>query len=77
MFVLLLKPFDTWLLLFRIKSEPGVALKSIVYEKTCDVFSLLKMKKQLYHEFIFKFVQYFIGVISSKVLSKASSSEKM
>ena len=35
MFIFLLTPFDTRdLLLFRIKSQPGVAYKSVAYKKS-------------------------------------------
>ena len=40
-----------YLLLFQIKSQPGVTFKSVDYKKTFNVvfFSLLKMKKKLSH----------------------------
>ena len=53
------------LLLFRIKSQPAVAYKSVVYKKAFHI--VLKSSKNeeitLPHEFIFVFIQYFIGVM--------------
>ena len=52
-----------FLLLFRIKSQPGVAYKSVDYKKTFNV--VLKSSENeeitLPHEFIFVFIWYFIG----------------
>ena len=45
-------------LLFRIKSQPGVAYKSVVYKKACNVVfkSSENEKITLPHEFIFVFI---------------------
>ena len=57
------------LLLFRIKSQPGVVYKSVVYKKACSVvFQSSKNEEMtLLHEFIFVFIQYFIGATKSLV----------
>ena len=53
------------LLLFWIKSQPGVPYRSVVYKRAFNVFfNYLKMKKiTLLNEFIFVFIWYFIGKI--------------
>ena len=59
---------SVWLLLFWIKSQPGVAYKSVSYKQACKV--VLKSSKHeeitFPHGFIFMFIPYFIAAISSK-----------
>ena len=60
------------LLLFRIKSQSGIAFKSFSYQKTCNI--ILKSSKHeeiiFPHEFIFVFILYFIGGDIVKKMSK-------
>ena len=67
------------MLLFRIKSEPGVAYESVSYKKTSKVVSWSSKHEEITFpcEFSFVFNPYFFGVIlSKKVLSKVVGSDK-
>ena len=73
-----LTPFDFLkFLLFQIKSQQGVAYKSVVYKKACNiVFQSSKNEKiTLPCEFIFVFICYFTGQYCRKSLPKNGSSE--
>ena len=68
MFIFLLTPLDTWdiLLVFQIKSQPGVPYKSVAYKKRHYNVVFKSSKNEnitLPHEFIFVFIQYFNGAI--------------
>ena len=54
-----------FLLLFRIKSQPGVAYKSVDYKKTFNVVFKSSENEEitLPHEFIFVFIWYFSGAV--------------
>ena len=56
------------MLLFRIRSQPGVAYISFAYKKACNiVFKSSKIEKMiLLHEFNFVFIWYFSGAIMYK-----------
>ena len=58
--------------LFRIKSQPGAAYKSIFYKKK----SSKNEKITLPHEFIFVFIRYCIGRYRRKSLAKSGDSKK-
>ena len=73
MCVFLLAPFDT------LKSQPGIACKSVVYKKACNIvfFFLLKMKK--YFATRVSFCVYLVfhwGNVVEKVLPKPGGSVK-
>ena len=61
-----------------IKSQPGVAYKSVAYKKSCkSVLQSFKNEKMtLSHEFIFVFILYLIGAILPKNIAKSTSSKK-
>ena len=68
------------LLLFRIKSQPGVACKGVAYRKKACKIVLQSSKHEEHeevtfsHEFTFVFTPY---IIESKMLSKVRGSEKI
>ena len=67
------------LLPFRIKSQPGIAYKSVAYKKACNV--VLQSSKYeeitLSHGFIFVFISYFLGGdIGKRMFAKVESLEK-
>ena len=63
------------LLLFWIKSQPGVPYRSVVYKRAFNVFfNYLKMKKiTLLNEFIFVYLVFHWEDIVGKLLPKAGS----
>ena len=56
------------LLLFWIKSQPGIVYKSDVYKKACNIVFKSSKNENLIlpNEFIFVFILYFIGAILLK-----------
>ena len=67
------------LLLFQIKSQPGVGYKSTVYKKAITVAFKSSTNEEitLPHWFIFVFIQYFIEGYCQKSLAKSGGSEKI
>ena len=66
------------LLLFRIKSHPGVTYESVAYKKECTVvlWPCKHEETTFPHEFVFVLTQYIIGtVFSKKMLSKVEELE--
>ena len=61
-----------------IKSQPGVAYKSVAYKKSCEIVlqSFRHKKMTLPHGFIFAFILYLIGAILPKYIAKSASSKK-
>ena len=56
------------LLLFRIKSHPGVTYESVAYKKECTVvlWPCKHEETTFPHEFVFVLTQYIIGTVFSK-----------